>query len=169
MFPPSITTSLLGLCPAEAKASQWPYRKSWSCTRLCVALGSLFIIADCQAQPPSASRVAPTAALQADLEAEAALLARIKAGIGDARCDSQAQCRTLPIGEKACGGPEIWLAWSADSASGDVLTAWAAELAALQRRRNARSGIQSTCVYNADPGAICRAGRCVIRPPAGAD
>jgi len=166
MSPHSMTTSPAWLRPAEA--SQWPGRKPWSCTRLCVALGGLFLIAACQAQPPSASRAAPAAALHSDREEEAALLARIKAEIGDARCDSQAQCHTLAIGEKACGGPETWLAWSTASANGDALTAWAAELAALQRRRNARSGIQSTCVYNADPGATCQAGHCVIRTSGGA-
>ena len=153
----------------QARGRYWCCRRLRPGTRLCAALGSLFIIAACQAQPPSASHASPAVSLQPDLAAEAALLARIKAEIGEARCDNQAQCRTLPIGEKACGGPVSWLGWSAVSAGGDALSVWAAELAALQRRRNARSGIQSTCDYNADPGAICRAGRCVIRTGSGSD
>ena len=129
--------------------------------RLCISLVGLVLSSGCVAQPPSNLPVAPAIALQADLQTEAALLAQIKTEIGDARCTSDAQCRTPPIGEKACGGPEYWLAWSTTSGRASQLQRWAEELAALQRQRNERSGIQSTCQYNADPGAMCQAQRCV--------
>ena len=126
-------------------------------------LVGLALSSGCMAQLPPPSPGAPATALQADLRAEAALLARINVEIGDARCTSDAQCRTLPIGEKACGGPEYWLAWSTTTGRADLLQRRAEELAALQRQRNERSGIQSTCQYSADPGAICQAQRCVLR------
>jgi hypothetical protein len=116
----------------------------------------LSALAGCQAQPFEAS-----AASAAD--AEAALLARIRGEIGAARCDSDAQCRTLAIGEKACGGPEQWLAWSVTTGRAERLQAWAAELAALQRQRQQAAGMMSNCAYNADPGALCQAQRCVAR------
>jgi len=129
--------------------------------RLGMPLVGLMLSTGCVAQLPPAAPAAPASTLQADLRAEAALLARIHAEIGDARCTSDAQCRTLPIGEKACGGPEYWLAWSTSTGRASQLQRWAEELAALQRQRNERRGIQSTCQYNADPGAMCQAQRCV--------
>ena len=128
-----------------------------------MSLVGLALSSGCMAQLPPPSPGTPATALQADLRVEAALLARIHAEIGDARCTSDAQCRTLPIGAKACGGPEYWLAWSTSTGRADLLQRRAEELAALQRQRNERRGIQSTCQYNADPGAICQAQRCVLR------
>ena len=103
----------------------------------------------------------PAAAVSEATEQD--LLARIRSAIGDASCTSDAQCRTLAIGEKACGGPQSWLAWSAASTAAAPLQAWASELAALARHRNQISGRVSNCQYNADPGAVCEAGRCVLR------
>ena len=123
--------------------------------RSAAALGALLLGA-CQAHPPAKTPVAsdPTA-----------LLARIQAGIGDAPCSSDAQCRTLPIGEKPCGGPERWLAWSSASPQATQLPAWAAELSALVRQRNQESGILGNCRVQPDPGAICQAERCVLMAP----
>ena len=36
----------------------------------------------------------------------------IKAEIGDARASDLAQCRSIPFGAKACGGPATYLAYS---------------------------------------------------------
>jgi hypothetical protein len=119
----------------------------------------LLALGACQAQPAAA----PAAGAAAD---EAALLARIRSAVGDARCSADAQCRTLPIGEKACGGPQSWLAWSTSSLQADKLPGWATELAALARARNAQSGMMSTCQYMPDPGAVCQAQRCVLGTPA---
>lgn len=105
-------------------------------------------------------------ACQAQLAApadEAALLARIRAEVGDARCSTDAHCRTLAIGHKACGGPQQWWAWSTTTARAERLQAWADELAALQKKRQEASGMASNCLYVADPGAVCAAQRCVLR------
>ena len=120
-------------------------------------LGSLLLVAlvsACQAQVPPA---------KAGADAEAALLARIRAEIGQAACASDNQCRTLGVGERACGGPAGWLAWSGDAARGQRLDGWAAELAALQRKRYQDSGMMSTCQVLPDPGARCVAKRCQLQ------
>jgi len=116
----------------------------------CLAWAALVVA--CQAQP-----VADTG--QA---AEAALLQRIKAEIGDAPCSSSAQCRTLPLGSKACGGPAAWIAWSASASDGERLQAWALDLAQQQRSRAQADGVMSTCSIVPDPGAVCAANRCVL-------
>jgi len=123
-------------------------------------IAGLLALGACQAQPGAVSAPAAGAG------DEAALLARIRNAIGDAYCSSDAQCRTLPIGEKACGGPEAWVAWSTTSAQAGQLPGWAAELAALARLRNARSGMMSTCQYIPDPGVVCQSQRCVLQTPA---
>ena len=133
--------------PAPPRAR--PHRAWWAV---------LLLVSACQAQP-----VAPAG--PAD---EAALLARIRAEIGDARCSSDAPCRTLAIGHKACGGPQQWWAWSTTTGQADRLQAWAAELASLQQQRQEASGRVSNCQYVADPGAVCQTRRCVLRSSAAA-
>lgn len=90
-------------------------------------------------------------------------LAQLKALAGDAACSSDAQCRTVPVGAKACGGPESYLAYSTDKTSPGK----AAELAQRYRKEreaaNKASGRISDCRFLMDPGAQCRAGKCQLR------
>ncbi|MBP6899868.1 MAG: hypothetical protein KBC73_07270 [Burkholderiaceae bacterium] len=104
----------------------------------------------------------PARAPEPQPDPEAALLARIQAEIGTARCDGDAQCRTLALGHKACGGPLRFVPWSAAVSRGDRLQAWADELAALQRKRQAQSGLVSNCMVQMDPGARCVQQRCQL-------
>ena len=131
--------------PAAARRQRW------------AALGAgLLLLTACQAQPGAAPATEP------------ALLARIRAEVGEARCSAGNQCRTLAIGAKACGGPESWLAWSTAAAPGatgraERLQAWSVELATLQRQRQQASGMVSNCQYMPDPGAACQVQRCVLQ------
>lgn len=93
---------------------------------------------------------------------EAALLAAIEAEVGQAACTADAQCHTLPIGARACGGPERWMAWSSAPGRGERLTVLSDKLSALVQQRNERAGMASTCVVVPDPGAVCHGGRCVV-------
>ena len=120
---------------------------------LAALLTSLLLLTACQAQP----RASALGAVD-----EAALQARLRSAIGDAVCSSDAQCRTLAVGEKACGGPEVWWVFSMASAQADQLPGWAAELTALSRQRNRRGGIASNCQVQPDPGAVCVAQRCLL-------
>jgi hypothetical protein len=99
---------------------------------------------------------------------EAALLARIRAAVGEAGCSDNSQCRTLAIGEKPCGGPEQWLPYSSATAPVEQLKAWSTELSAAAKRRNAASGMAGNCRYTPDPGAACVAGHCVVFGAGGA-
>ena len=121
-------------------------------TRRLACLGWSALMVACQAQPVVGTGVA----------AETELLQRIKAEIGDAPCSSSAQCRTLPLGSKACGGPAAWIAWSASASDGERLQAWALDLAQQQRSRAQADGVMSTCSIVPDPGAVCVANRCVL-------
>ena len=123
--------------------NRWPTAVRWLALAALAGLG----LQACQAQ---------TGAVD-----EAALLARIRGAVGEAKCSDNSQCRTLAIGEKPCGGPEQWLPYSSATAPVEPLKAWSAELSAAAKRRNASSGMAGNCSYTPDPGAACVAGRCV--------
>lgn len=97
----------------------------------------------------------------------ATLLARIEAERGPAHCDTDAQCHSIGIGAKACGGPERYLAWSDKSSDGARLRALVAEHADARRAADAKAGMMSTCSVVTDPGAMCRSGQCTLRNPVG--
>jgi hypothetical protein len=89
-------------------------------------------------------------------------LARIRAMIGTPSCSSDAQCHTLAIGHKSCGGPESYLAWSSDKTSQAELQALGERYKEERRAADATSGMVSTCRFMPDPGAVCRAGTCQL-------
>jgi hypothetical protein len=126
-----------------------------------LALSLGVVLAACQMRGEAALPVARSAA-PAGPETEGRLLAQIRTEIGQAPCTLNAQCRTLPVGAKACGGPASWEAWSTVQTDGARLQALAAELEQAQRRRIEQSGQQSNCQFIADPGAVCVAQRCVL-------
>ena len=99
----------------------------------------------------------------------AATLARLRALSAAATCSSGAQCRTVAIGAKACGGPEGYLPWSnADPAAGAQVAALAAQYTAARREKNrAAPQVASDCRVTPDPGALCvpaGGGHCVLGP-----
>jgi len=85
--------------------------------------------------------------------------------IGDARCDVDSQCRTVPVGNKPCGGPERWLAWSAMVTNESDLHRRIDQYSLAQARLQRASGLMSNCAIVPDPGATCRAGHCVPQAP----
>ncbi|MDH4389853.1 MAG: hypothetical protein QE285_00345 [Aquabacterium sp.] len=144
------------LKPQRAQAFQQPRGRHPACLAWwMLAVGCVWAVSACQAQPLAS----PDGSSR---QHEAQLQQRITAAIGAAACQQQADCRTLPLGAKACGGPVRWVAWSASQSDGVQLRAWADELAALQRQRQAVEGQMSNCSIVADAGAVCRAGQCVL-------
>ena len=139
-----------------------------------LALAGVWLVTGCAAQPPAVPAPAGSAPTQAanrgaTLESEAAARQRIETEINGAPCTQDAQCKTLAVGEKACGGPQGWMAWSVLAGRPEVLNGLAGELAAMQRQRYQRSGMMSDCRFVPDPGAMCRAQRCMLRAPGGAN
>lgn len=92
----------------------------------------------------------------------------IRALIGPASCTADSQCRTLPVGAKACGGPAGYLAWSTQGVDAQRLQELAARHAEVARRENEASGMRSTCAMAVDPGAACVAARCQLATSASA-
>ncbi|MCZ8073855.1 MAG: hypothetical protein O9341_06955 [Paucibacter sp.] len=97
------------------------------------------------------------------------LLKSLETEIGEARCSSDAQCHSLAVGAKACGGPEGYRAWSSQhNGDGKKLQALADQQAAARRAEQSQGGMMSNCAIEPEPGARCQAGRCALRPRAAA-
>jgi hypothetical protein len=61
----------------------------------------------------------------------------------------------LPIGSKACGGPEAYLAWSTLATDARQLDAAAARYKQAREERNRREGIMSDCAVTPEPPVRC--------------
>jgi len=83
--------------------------------------------------------------------------ASVEALIGDAACDNDAQCGTIGVGAKACGGPQAYLAWSSKRTDEAALKQAAERQAAAAAAAARASGIMSNCMVTKDPGAYCAA------------
>jgi len=108
----------------------------------------------------------------------AALLTQIREAIGPAPCTQSAQCKTLAVGAKVCGGPEAYMAWSTRYTDETRLNALAVRHRALRESENAASQERSNCLAVTDPGAVCQiiqsntstlAGVCQLRRPGAID
>lgn len=81
---------------------------------------------------------------------------QIRKLVGDAQCKKDADCRTLAIGQKACGGPEAYLAWSTANTDEQALVAAAQRYAKVRRVQLDKPGaLMSNCALVSDPGAHC--------------
>ena len=134
-------------------------------------LGALFLLfglAGCSGVSASGEAAAPAAPAAPPVAAAPAapgnqgLWPQIQANIGAASCDSSAQCRTLAVGHKSCGGPESYVAYSTKSGDSARLVRLGEQYAAARKAENERSGMVSNCMMMVDPGATCAANRCVL-------
>ena len=90
------------------------------------------------------------------------LLADIKRAIGTPTCSSNAECRTLPVGALACGGPDAYLAWSTRHGDEGALRALSERSKTARQEEIKRTGEMSICIHRPDPGASCVAGTCQV-------
>ena len=95
------------------------------------------------------------------------LVTRMDGLIGTAACESDAQCRSIGIGARPCGGPASYRPWSTAQTDAAQLKTAADALAAFDRAAASRDGLASDCRMRPDPGAVCRqaqdgAKRCVL-------
>ena len=91
-----------------------------------------------------------------------AALAPVEQLIGTAACVADADCHTVALGEKACGGPSVYRAWSSRQTDPKALAVAAARYTKAQGAQVKASGLASNCAWVDDPGA-----RCVAAPEPG--
>ena len=112
-----------------------------------------------QAQGPVRAQVKGETSISA---APASTLADIRRQIGTPTCTDNAQCRTLPVGAMACGGPQEYLPYSTQKSDANALRALSERSYAEAKAALTASGMVSTCMLKADPGAVCVAGTCQL-------
>lgn len=139
--------------PNTSRLSPW---------RLCSPLLISLVLPACASgvREPSQPKVADSPSARQQLQA-------IEALIGDAPCDRDAQCRTVAVGYKACGGPGRYLAWSTRNVRQPELEALVQQHARTERAESERLGLISDCALVIDPGALCRAQRCQLQSGGG--
>ncbi|HEX9174228.1 MAG TPA: hypothetical protein VF861_16385 [Telluria sp.] len=115
------------------------------------------------AQPAPAGKPAAKVA-PASGPAAVGTVGQIKAMIGAATCTEASQCRTLPLGARACGGPEAYVAYSTANNSEAALKALGERYKQERKASNEASGMVSDCRFMMDPGAVCQAGTCQLAP-----
>jgi len=125
----------------------------------------LLSCAGCSAVDAIPSTATPSLAAPSALPDEdaASLLVRIRNSIGNASCTESAQCKTVGVGSRACGGPEGYLPYSTSVTASAPLEALAARHAERRRAAASASGMVSACNVIPDPGAVCDQGMCRLR------
>lgn len=98
----------------------------------------------------------------ADLQAEVTRLERRLRELANANgCDSAGQCKTAPVGERACGGPREYVIYCPATTDEPALLAVVDSLKRAEMRHNQATGAVSTCEYRVPPRTDVVAGRCV--------
>lgn len=121
----------------------------------------LFGCAACttQAEGPAQAGAAPD---PAKALAPGDTFARMQALVGEASCTGSDQCRTVPLGANACGGPQAYLPYSTARTDEKALLELAARFKAERQAQIKATGEMSTCRHIPDPGAVCTAGKCQL-------
>lgn len=76
-------------------------------------------------------------------------------------CSSAAQCRTAPVGSRACGGPRYYIVYCAQSTDSAALFRKLDAVAAAEREYNSRYQLVSTCEFRMPPNVGLVAGSCL--------
>lgn len=84
------------------------------------------------------------------------------------QCTRDADCATVGVGARACGGPEQYLAYAVRDTPPAALQQANERYAALRKKLLEERGEMSTCEVLPDPGAQCSsAGLCQVPTPPG--
>ena len=77
-----------------------------------------------------------------------------------AGCASARQCRTAPVGARACGGPRTYIVYCAATTDTLALMRKLRELERAEKAYNARTGLMSTCEMRLAPAVALIGGSC---------
>ncbi len=88
------------------------------------------------------------------------LKAEIDSVIGSANCSSSKQCRALPMGAKACGGPLRYMPYSTKNTNSKKSLELSAQHQQQSNELNQLTSAISNCMMVMQPTFICRDNRC---------
>jgi len=101
----------------------------------------------------------PLAQLQLDTRQ---LQLRLDRLTSDKGCDSDQQCKVLPVGARPCGGPDSFMVYSVAQTDEKMLQFTADRYQQLKRKQNDKLGLVSTCQMLMEPTASCQNHQCVL-------
>ena len=97
----------------------------------------------------------------ANVETELATLRKeIQRLAGDGRCNNVVHCRALPLGKRACGGPDEYIVFSSMTGKADLLEAKAFEYTFLQEELLRGKPETGSCEIILEPKLNCIQQRC---------
>ncbi len=91
------------------------------------------------------------------LEAQAKALAKIDG------CANSTECRSAPVGNRACGGPRYYIPWCAKTTDSVALYSKLAEVAKAEDAYNKKYNLVSTCEFRMPPLVVASGGSCVVK------
>ncbi len=87
-------------------------------------------------------------------------LKQLKAAIGDANCTHSRQCQSVAIGEKACGGPVAYLAYSNKQYDTKIISELSIKHQQLNAKLNRLTNAVSDCMFIIEPPLECQMNVC---------
>ncbi len=75
-------------------------------------------------------------------------------------CTSADQCRTAPVGSRACGGPRYYLVYCSRTTDSAALYRKLDAIAEAEREYNTRYKLASTCEFRMPPTVALSGGSC---------
>jgi hypothetical protein len=112
-------------------------------------------------QPPGTGDPSLSGSQQADWAKIIELENQAKAIVRVDGCSATGECRTAPVGSRACGGPRYYLVYCARTTDTASLRLKLDQVANAERAYNARYNLASTCEMRLPPltelsGGTCR-------------
>ena len=127
---------------------------------------SMVVLACSQSTPggvpagPGGDRIILTGDQKADWEQIVALENQAKALLKADGCTSAGECRTAPVGSRACGGPRYYLVYCSRTTDSAALFRKLDAVAQAERDYNTRYNMVSTCEFRMPPTVALTGGSC---------
>ena len=112
--------------------------------------------------PPDASAGVP-ASQQSDWAAIEKIEAEAKTIAKTGGCTATGDCRSAPVGSRACGGPRYYLPYCAKTTDSAALFRKLDEVARAEQAYNRKYNLASTCEFRMPPTVKAVGGSCVAQ------
>ena len=134
-------------------------------------LAVMLLLAACTPATPGApsdpggdgGKIVFTGDQKADWAQIVALEDQAKALVNTEGCTSPSECRTAPVGSRACGGPRYYLVYCSRSTDSAALYRKIDAVAAAEREYNTHYKIMSTCEFRLPPKVALSGGSCLAQ------
>ena len=110
--------------------------------------------------PANNSNTGLTGSQESDWNAIVKLEGQAKQVAHTEGCSSSEDCRSAPVGSRACGGPRYYIPWCAKTTDSAALYNKLAEVAKADQAYNRKYNIASTCEMRMPPLVEATGGSC---------